>query len=172
MKILSKMVVQSDIFKFVLNSLWVVQYSHQYHLCLNTRCIRNFLSGLFQKQGGSETFCIMSRIVRWKWVRWKGAFQTVRKRQPKSRCTKVLPLAWKWLVFWIISYMKQEMKMEICEGSFEDNVAGKRLRERLLMDSVASSIKLVAVEIPEQHSPGEWMNHQWHFIYGDLVIPQ
>lgn len=51
--------------------------------------------------------------------------------------------------------MKQEMKMEICEGSFEDNVTGKRLRERLLMDSVASSIKLVAVEIPEQHSPGE-----------------
>lgn len=45
--------------------------------------------------------------------------------------------------------------MEICEGRFEDNVAGKRLRERLLMDSMASSVKLVAVEIPEQHSPGE-----------------
>lgn len=45
--------------------------------------------------------------------------------------------------------------MEICEESFEDNVAGKRLRERLLMDSMASSVKLVAVEIPEQHSPGE-----------------
>lgn len=80
MKILSKLLVQSDIFKFVLNSLWVLQYSHQYHLCLNTRCIRNFLSGLFQKQGGSETFCIMSRIVRWKWVRWKGAFQTCEEK--------------------------------------------------------------------------------------------
>lgn len=51
--------------------------------------------------------------------------------------------------------MKQEMKMEICQGSFEDNVAGKRLRDRLLMDSVASSSQLVAVQIPEQHSPGE-----------------
>lgn len=29
-----------------------------------------------------------------------------------------------------------------------------------------------AVETPEQHSPGKWMDHQWHLIHQDPTSPQ
>lgn len=45
--------------------------------------------------------------------------------------------------------------MEICQGALKTMRLERDLRDRLLMDSVASSSKLLAVQIPEQHSPGE-----------------